>query len=211
MAFAENLYEAELPPIRHGDEIDSSFHQDSLVLRRWDFIEDSWRNFLEINDISTNIGARAYSAVNRAEHNQAQLSKLRLDARVQTNEGILPFLLNEAIGYIAHSELLKRYIKENSPKSAIKAQVKDCVVAKRRFSEEVVEYLGLYGPKEKYKGAQDIIDAIQYGSIVVLGPDIGRLHKNVLYRTQREFPYPELELAFRGWEKSLKPPLHPVK
>ena len=212
MAFAERLFEADLPPRRRDGEIGLSFHEESLVSRRFDFVEDSWRNFLEVYQECNQTAARAYGAANQAAHIRHELRSLGWDIPIDAVEAHLPILTNEAISFVAHTELLKHYIQQDSlPKSAKKSQSKALDDTKSFFARGITGYLALYPAEEKYIGAEDVIDSLRYASLVVLGDGEEHLGKVVLNRARKHFPFPELVLAYRDWEHEPLPPIRAVK
>ena len=203
MAYAEQLYDEDFP-YRGIEEVDTSFHRDSLLLRRWDLVEDGWREFLDMHEASSHLSARAYSAANWADYINWQIEDQGLDADIKSDAAIMPLLLNDTIGYIAHSELLNHYRRqgvkvENSHKQAY-------LGAERGFREKTKDYLSLFHGRAKTKAYLGLAGTFDYASLVVLGPASSNRKKNGIHdQLKRGLPTLEARVALRprGWAHML--------
>lgn len=213
MSQAEQLYQESFPHRTDDYEIDTSFHTDALVLRRWDLIEDSWRDFLDINEASNHIPARAASAINWAQHINHQLAEQGLDGYVHSDAAIMPVLLNSTINYMAHKELLTFYRGKETDKTGLgrdDGPHRSYIDAERHFRGEVADYLSLFQGRSKPKAYDGLASTLDYASLVTLGPGVtlfkkASLHKHIIERgipdeesRARMRPYANVHNLFRN-------------
>ena len=204
MSQAEQLYQESFPHRTDNYELDTSFHTDALILRRWDLIEDGWRDFLDVNEASSHIPARATSAINWSQHINHQLAEQGLDGYVHSDAAIMPVLLNNTINYMAHKELLAFYRGKGKDKIGLgrdDGPHRAYIEAERGFRGNVVDYLSLFQGRSKSKAYDGLASTLDYASLIILGPGTAISKKASLHQhtIERGIPDEESRAAMRPY------------
>lgn len=207
MSYAERFYESDETYNNRADDIQALFENDSNLLR-WELVDEAWQKFLEANENSLHIPARAHAAIQHVERITDDLTARGLAQPEQSEVGLLPTLSTEFVGYIAHGELLNYYKKTSQSAVSIEVQLDAYIEAQRKIRAITTDFLKLYTPADIERAYLGLADVIDYSTIIVLGPAGDRRERSVRYRIARSMPSLDARNALgeRGWAYS-----HPLR
>lgn len=152
---------------------------------RWEIVESSLRSFLKLNEDSHLGPARAYSALNTTEAIKWELAQKGLDQTDGSKIALNPVMVNDAIAYMAQTELLAFYGAQNISSRALVTEKKVHRELQGNFRDTVKKYVSSFGGSQIDLAYQGITEALDLASVIVIGPTAGRKKKSVVNAKMR--------------------------